>query len=260
MTFDRRGHRRLGAIHGGGIVDLPDLVGHPAFPTTLEALVSRNGGTVLDAAREALTRDEAERFLVRDASLLPPLYPSSLRSDDAMDGVRTLVGSGAEVGWPAGAGWLEYRPKIAAVLGRPIRGLAAEQVPDAIFGYTLVSDWLVHDATGTPDFGVAPVPVAVGPCVVTADEIDTESMFLIVRVDGEQRLKGNLHGTAQHLAGAIARASRVHDLQAGEAFAASPFAAGSHDYDRQLWPGAIVELEADGIGTLTTRLSRAVAA
>ena len=59
VTFDRRGHRRLGAILEGEVVDLPDAVGHPAFPATLERLVTSNGGTVLDAARAALERDDA---------------------------------------------------------------------------------------------------------------------------------------------------------------------------------------------------------
>jgi hypothetical protein len=43
VTYDRGGHRRLGAILGGEVVDLPDAVGHPAFPTTLDALVSSSG-------------------------------------------------------------------------------------------------------------------------------------------------------------------------------------------------------------------------
>jgi hypothetical protein len=53
VTYDRRGHRRLGAILDGRVVDLPDAVGHPAFPTTLEAFVQSSRGTVLDAARAA---------------------------------------------------------------------------------------------------------------------------------------------------------------------------------------------------------------
>ena len=39
VTYDRGGQRRLGAILEGEVVDLPDAVGHPAFPTTLEGLV-----------------------------------------------------------------------------------------------------------------------------------------------------------------------------------------------------------------------------
>ena len=41
-------------------LDLPDAVGHPAFPTTLEGLVSSSRGTVMDAARTALASAAAE--------------------------------------------------------------------------------------------------------------------------------------------------------------------------------------------------------
>ncbi|HEX6009337.1 MAG TPA: hypothetical protein VFZ50_04425, partial [Actinomycetota bacterium] len=82
VTFDRRGHRRLGALLQGKVVDLPELVGHPAFPDTMERLVRRNGGTVLDAARAALERDEADVMacVVDEARLLASVVPSTLRS------------------------------------------------------------------------------------------------------------------------------------------------------------------------------------
>src|SRR5437588_12106242 len=49
VTYSRDGNRRLGAWIDEGILDLPDAVGHPAFPTTMESLLQRNGGTVLEA-------------------------------------------------------------------------------------------------------------------------------------------------------------------------------------------------------------------
>ena len=58
VTYDRGGQRRLGAILEGEVVDLPDAVGHPAFPTTLEGLVSSSRGSIMDAAREAVARDD----------------------------------------------------------------------------------------------------------------------------------------------------------------------------------------------------------
>src|SRR5207237_7233956 len=62
-----------------GVVDLPDAIGHPAFPTTMETLLQRNGGTVLDAASEALDKPDVLDFLVPRAKLLVPVLPSSLR-------------------------------------------------------------------------------------------------------------------------------------------------------------------------------------
>jgi len=54
VTYDREGDRRLGAWVHDAVVDLPDAVGHPAFPATMEALVTRHRGTALDAATAAL--------------------------------------------------------------------------------------------------------------------------------------------------------------------------------------------------------------
>src|SRR5262249_32579834 len=53
VTYDRGGQRRLGAILEGEVVDLPDAVGHPAFPTTLEGFVASSRGTVMEAAYAA---------------------------------------------------------------------------------------------------------------------------------------------------------------------------------------------------------------
>src|ERR671914_247260 len=96
VTYDRRGHRRLGTILDGRVVDLPDAVGHPAFPTTLEAFVQRSRGTVLDAARAALQRDDAHEHVVDRARVLPPLFPRSLllpvEPDTAPEGVPLAIG------------------------------------------------------------------------------------------------------------------------------------------------------------------------
>src|SRR6266513_1078145 len=120
VTFDRGGHRRLGAILGGEVVDLPDVVGHPAFPTTLEALVSSSRGAVIDAARAALERDEAYDCVVKRARLLTPLYPRSLVAPGALDVERRIVGPEDDVPWPDGAACLDYEPMVAAVLGREL--------------------------------------------------------------------------------------------------------------------------------------------
>lgn len=255
MTFDRRGHRRLGAFLGGEVVDLPDLVGHPAFPTTMEALVKGNGGTVLDAARAALERDEAEDFLVPDFRLLAPLLPESLRSREALEADRPVLGPDDDVPWPAGAGWLDYGPKVVAVVGRPGRDLEPEPAGQAVFGYTLVNDWTARDASGNPAPSTQGLPLSLGPCIITADEVDPQTMYVTARVDGDEWAKGNLNGTARNLLQAIGRASRGEDLRSGDAFASDPFGGGfGAGPERRLWPGALVELEAEGIGTLRNRV------
>ncbi len=66
--------------------------------------------------------------------------------------------------------------------------------------------------------------------------------------------KGNLNGTARSLFELIAFASRGTTLERADAFALGPFPARDDDPTRRLWPGALVELAAEGIGTLRNRL------
>ena len=237
------------------MVDLPDAVGHPAFPTTMERLVRSNGGTVLDAARAALERDEAEECVVEQPRLLAPLIPTALRAADQGEGARQVFGPDDEVPWPTSAGWLEFHPKIAAVLRRPVNDpLTPEEIPDVVFGYTLVADWLGLSATGDPMPSPDGIPLSIGPCVVTADELDPQTTYVTVRVDGEEWVKGNLNGTARSLVRDVGLASKDGRLEAGEAFASGPFEIPG--FEHRIWQGALVELQAEGIGVLRNRLAR----
>jgi hypothetical protein len=254
VTYDRGGHRRLGAILGGEVVDLPDAVGHPAFPTTLEALVSSSRGSVMDAARAALERDEAFERAVKRARVLAPLFPRSLLAPGALDVERRIVGPEDDVPWPDRAAWLDYEPMVAAVLGAETSRASARQVRDEVFGYTLVSNWTARSADGDPVATADGLPLAIGPCVVTADDVDPQTMWVQLKVDGEQLLKGNLNGTAASLFTLIADVSQDSVIERGDAFALGPFASRPEGATRQLWPGALVELGAEGIGTLRNRL------
>jgi hypothetical protein len=251
VTYDRGGQRRLGAIFEGEVVDLPDAVGHPAFPTTLEGLVSSSRGTVMDAARAALSRDDLREYRITRPAILTPLFPSSLLSPGAHDTERRLVGPEQDVPWPEGAAWLEYEPKVAAVLGLETSRVAPEDIGRHVFGYTLVSDWRARDASGSPVESAEALPIAIGPCVVTADELDPQAMFLQVKIDGDECDKGNLNGAAASLLVMVSDVSQDRRLERGDALALAPFPG----RDRQLWPGALVELGAEGVGTLRNRLA-----
>ena len=59
-----------------------------------------------------------------------------------------------------------------------------------------MNDWSAHEASGDPLTTADGLPLAIGPCVVTADELDPQTMFVQVTVDGEEIAKGNLNGAA----------------------------------------------------------------
>jgi 2-keto-4-pentenoate hydratase/2-oxohepta-3-ene-1,7-dioic acid hydratase in catechol pathway len=100
----------------------------------------------------------------------------------------------------------------------------------------------------------AGVPVSIGPVVVTPDELDPQTAFVTVRVDGQEWVKGNLNGIARSLMKEVATASRGEALAPGEAFASAPF--DIPGFEHRLWPGAEIEIEAEGIGVLRNRLGR----
>lgn len=256
VTYDRGGHRRLGAILEGEVVDLPDAVGHPAFPATLEDLVSSSRGSIMDAARAALERDDASSWRVPRPRILTPLFPHSLLSPRAIEVERRIVGPEQAVPWPDGAAWLDYEPMVAAVIGNESSRVSADEVRADVFGYTLVNDWRARSADGPPVASAEGVPISVGPCVVTASDLDPQAMFVSVKVDEHEVLKGNLNGAAASLFELIASVSEHAVIERGDAFALGPFPPVEDDADpsRRLWPGALVELAAEGIGTLRNRI------
>ena len=255
VTYDRGGQRRLGAILEGEVVDLPDAVGHPAFPTTLEGLVSSSRGSIMDAAREAVARDDVWDQRVKRPRILTPLFPRSLLSPGAHEVDRTIVGPEQDVPFPLDAAWLEYEPKVAAVIGAEARKVDVDAIVDHLFGYTLVNDWVARDASGAPVATADGVPIAIGPCIVTVDEVDPQAMFLQLKIDGNEIAKGNLNGAARNLFRLVSGASQLAELERGDAFALGPFEQPELDPQKQLWPGVTVELAAEGIGTLRNRVT-----
>jgi hypothetical protein len=198
-----------------------------------------------------MAHDDVMTWRVKRPRILAPLFPTSLLSPDSFDVERRLVGPEQDVPWPADAAWLEYEPKIAAVLGLEASRVEPEDIGRHILGYTLVSDWAARDASGAPVASAEGVPISIGPCVVTVDELDPQTMFVQLKVDGDEVAKGNLNGAAANLLVMISETSHLATLERGDALALAPF-----DEEQRLWPGALVELAAEGIGTLRNRVSK----
>lgn len=287
LTFEREGERRLGAELDDLVVDLPDAVGHPAFPRTMEQLVA-SGEQALDMVRDALSKPGAEAHAVDGPRLLVPLLPSSLRDflgfeDHVKAGAarrgepvpeawydmpiyykgnhRSMYGPDEEVPWPTFTEELDFECEIACVLGRRGRDVAEEEAPAFVFGYTVMNDWSARDIqrkemaarlgpAKSKDFATS-----LGPVIVTADEIDPSNVPLLVRIDGQVWVKGNLGDAHWSFPEMIAHVSRGEDVWPGDVYGSGTFGGGCGlDQARLLWPGAVVELEAGGIGVLRNRV------
>lgn len=252
MTFDAGGRRRLGALLGERVIDLPELVGHPAFPASMESLIRRNGGTVLDAARSALERSDAVDAVVDEPRLLVPVLPASLRSSDAEDGTRPIIGPGASVSWPAGSGLLHLAPRLVALLRRQLEGAGPAEAEAAFFGYTILVEWVVRGADGDTAASTA-LPMSLGPCIATREDLEPSAAAVEVRIDGRRWAREPVGAALTALARSASAASYRGPLEAGEAFASEPLVA----EPIRVLPGARVEVTLEGIGTLDVPVGRA---
>lgn len=230
----------MGALVGSRVVDLAGLVGHPAFPSTLEALIARPRGTVLDAARAALEReDELAHWTVRNARLLAPVLPPSLSEDDD----RWVAAPSAEVVRPPLNGDTRFDVEVAAVIFRPKKPkLKPSDAGSCIFGYTLMQSWFSDEAFAA----------ALGPCIVTADEFDPEEE-VVAHVNGRLWSSGTVADAAVSFEHQIVDAAKTAELLPGEVFGSGTL--GSIHPDRKPpRTGAVVHIEHSSIGVLENRV------
>jgi 2-keto-4-pentenoate hydratase/2-oxohepta-3-ene-1,7-dioic acid hydratase in catechol pathway len=288
VTYDLRGDRRLGALlQDARVVDLPGAVGDPAFPTTMEDLVEA-GAEALETARSALEGGGHEDHTIEGARLLVPLLPGSLRDflafEDHVKGGsarrgepvpeawyempmyykgnhRSVFGPEDEIPWPPYTEELDYELEVAAIVGGRGRDLDEEHAAALVFGYTLMNDWSARDIQ-RKEMAVRLGPAkgkdfatSFGPCIVTADDLDPAKVRLEARVDGEVWSQGSLGDAYWTFPQMIAHVSRGEDVWPGDVYGSGTFGGGCGlDLGRFLWPGAVVELEADGIGALRNRV------
>jgi len=177
----------------------------------------------------------------------------------------TIVGHDETVTWPAYSQWIDYELEILAVIGAPGRDIPVERAHEHIFGYTMMNDLSARDAqfmamsTGLgfakgKDFdGSNPL----GPCIVTADEIpDPYALTLKTRINGEQWSCVQDIKPQWRFVDCIAYASQAQMLHPGEMFSSGCTPDGcSMEMMRSVKRGDIVELEAERIGVLRTRIA-----
>jgi len=212
----------VGRIDGDRVVHLA--------AQTLQAFFLGGGGA----------REHAEYRLDGVTLVVPVLSPPSVRVFEeegfSFANPAAVAGPGARVVAPPAAAVLELRPRLAAVIG----------AEGAIGGFSAFAELRAPALTPPKDrdFGSA-----LGPAVVTSDEDGVDVAELVVRVDGEERLRGRLDGFNWERARALAAAGTV--LRPGDLLV-SPAVGVVSD----VGPGSQLELDAGGIGVLA--LSTAV--
>jgi 2-keto-4-pentenoate hydratase/2-oxohepta-3-ene-1,7-dioic acid hydratase in catechol pathway len=96
-----------------------------------------------------------------------------------------------------------------------------------------------------------------GPCIVTADEVDAGDLTMSVRVNGETWGDDNSSNMHHKFADMIAYVSQAQTIYPGEVFGSGTAEGGAGiETDRYLSEGDVVELEIEGIGVLRNTIGK----
>lgn len=272
VTYDAGRGPRVGLLEGDDVLDV-------GFDGDMVAFI--------EAGAPVVRRDPVE-----GARLLAPLRPRSLRDfmsferhfQDALGRLGlpvpdewyrccayykgmpdTVIGPDAEVPWPSFSRRLDHELELAAIIGRRGKNIPRERALDHVFGYTIWNDVSARDVQGVEwRVGMGPGKAkdwdgsnVLGPCIVTADELEVSDLAMEVRVNGERWGGDSTAGMHYSFADLIAYASQEQTLYPGEVIGSGTASGGSGvEVGRALEPGDLVELEVEGIGVLRNRIGR----
>jgi len=177
-----------------------------------------------------------------------------------------VCGTDQDVTWPTYSKTIDYELEFACVIGTAGRDIPKDKARMHIFGYTIFNDLSARDEQTLEmasnlgpgkgkDFDNSN---PIGPCIVTADEIpDPYALDMIVRVNGEERGRGNSREMHWKYEDCIAFVSRNETVHPGELFCSGTVGNGSGlEIGRYVEPGEVVELEVEKIGVLRNRIVR----
>lgn len=203
---------------------------------------------------------QASKALGRSGEVPPAWYtiPAYYKGDP-----DTVSGPDDDIPWPTYSRKLDFELELGMVIGRRGKDIPKEEADRYIAGYTIFNDFSARDqqmAEGALGMGPSKGKDfdrgnAIGPYLVTPDELDVRNLRMIARVNGEVWSEGNSGEMHWSFADLIAHVSQSETIHPGELFGSGTCPGGCGlELDRWLQPGDVVELEIEGIGVLRNRV------
>jgi 5-oxopent-3-ene-1,2,5-tricarboxylate decarboxylase/2-hydroxyhepta-2,4-diene-1,7-dioate isomerase len=153
---------------------------------------------------------------------------------------------------PAGCKWLNYEGEIVIVIGRTCRNVSPAQAVDYIAGYSIGNDYGLHDFRDTDAGSMLRVKgsdtlAPVGPGLVT--DWDFRSKGIRTLVNGVAKQDSTTAEMEWDMHYLVADIARTITLVPGDLLFS-----GTPAFSRPVQPGDIVEVEVEGLGTLTNHI------
>jgi 2-keto-4-pentenoate hydratase/2-oxohepta-3-ene-1,7-dioic acid hydratase in catechol pathway len=170
---------------------------------------------------------------------------------------ESIIGPDEPLLWPSYTDQLDFELELGFFTSRGGRDLTPAQAQDRIAGVTIFNDVSARDIQMFEmSLSIGPSKgkdfcTAMGPCVLTMDEVDEWAVEMTARVNGEVWAAGTTKNRQFSFADVLAWASLDEDVYPGEFFALGTVGGGCGlELDRWIAPGDVVELEASGVGVL----------
>ena len=276
-AFRLHGRRSIGIVRDDGVVDVSRRM--PGLTDLVEVL--RQGGlTALEslassAPDHALADVEILKPIERPDKILcvgvnyrdrpgeyrdgaePPRYPSLfVRFPDS------LVAHGADLIRPRESMELDYEGELAIVIGRAGRRVTEAHARDLIAGFSVANDGSVRDWMRHGKFNVTQGKNfersgALGPWLVTADEVPDVPLRIQTFVNGELRQDATTDQMLFPIPHLISYITSFCTLQPGDVIlTGTPTGAGARfDPPRYLAPGDVVKVDVSHVGTLVNTVA-----
>jgi len=176
---------------------------------------------------------------------------------------NALAANNEEIKLPREAFKFDYEAELVMVIGKKGKDIPKEDALSYVFGYTagndvsardlqlLTGQWLI----GKTCDGFAPI----GPCIVTADEIDPQNLEIGCKVNGETVQLSNTGNMIFDCAELISYISKYITLEPGDIiFTGTPSGVilGKPEVEQNwLKPGDEMEIFIENIGSLKNKLA-----
>jgi 2-keto-4-pentenoate hydratase/2-oxohepta-3-ene-1,7-dioic acid hydratase in catechol pathway len=161
----------------------------------------------------------------------------------------SLIASGDAIVYPTASQRVDFEGELGIVIGDRARNVSRADALDYILGFTIVNDVTARDLqkkdgqwTRGKGFDTF---CAVGPCLVSKDELDFNSLRIRTLVDGVVKQDGSVLDMIFPLDVIISYITAFMTLEPGDLIAT-----GTPPGVGPLAPGSTVRVEIDGIGVL----------